>query len=262
MAKQWDTSLKGHCIQTQPFYFDLGGTSIALDFIIIALPLPVLWKLQLRTRRKAFLVALFALGFFITIFQFIRIFTVKELKIYTDSKNIVLWSLAEVSLGVSAFPIADIWLLRTAPQKLSIEIIVQIIVCCIPAYGPLFKAFASNISSYRNRSYQLGSMPQEYRTAPANSRRRSRFDTIPDPEGNTVTVIGSGNGKTIKDTDSEEHIVSGDDNLKVYVISEISVREAWLIGLDYIDVGYCVSEASGVWKRERPPTTVLTWYKL
>lgn len=69
-------------------------------------------------------------------------------------------------------------------------------------------------------------MPPESRTAPANSRRRSRFDTIPDPEGNTVTVIGSGNGKTLKDTDSEEHILSGDDNLKVYVTSEISVREA------------------------------------
>ncbi|KAJ5984037.1 hypothetical protein N7481_006136 [Penicillium waksmanii] len=202
--KQWDTSLKGHCIQTQPFYFALGGTSIALDFIIIALPLPVLWKLQLRIRQKVLLVALFALGFFVTIVQFIRIFTVKDLKTYTDSKNIVLWSLVEVSLGK----------------------IVQVVVCCIPTYGPLFKAFASNISSYRNRSYQLGSMPPESRTAPAHSRRRSRFDIMPDPEGNTVTVVGSGNGKTMKDTDSEEHILSGDDNLKVFVTSEISVREA------------------------------------
>lgn len=102
MAKQWDTSLEGHCIQTQPFYFALGGTSIALDVIIIALPLPVLWKLQLRKRQKIFLVALFALGFFVTIVQVIRIFTVKDLKTYTDSKNIVLWSLVEVSLGVSS----------------------------------------------------------------------------------------------------------------------------------------------------------------
>lgn len=69
-------------------------------------------------------------------------------------------------------------------------------------------------------------MPLESHTTPSHSRRRSRFDTIPDPEGNTVTVIGSGNGKTMKDTDSEEHILSGEDNLKVYVTSEISVREA------------------------------------
>lgn len=121
MAKQWDTSLKGHCIQTQPFYFALGGTSIALDFIIIALPLPVLWKLQLRTKQKVFLAALFALGFFVTIVQFIRIFTVKDLKTYTDSKNIVLWSLVEVSLGVSPLFIADLWSLRTASRKLNIE---------------------------------------------------------------------------------------------------------------------------------------------
>jgi hypothetical protein len=34
---------------------DIGGTSIALDLIIIALPLPVLWKLQLRLKQKVLL---------------------------------------------------------------------------------------------------------------------------------------------------------------------------------------------------------------
>jgi hypothetical protein len=50
---------------------------------------------------KIALMALFALGFFITIIQIIRIFTIKHLKTYTDSQPIVLWSQVEISLGVS-----------------------------------------------------------------------------------------------------------------------------------------------------------------
>lgn len=47
--------------------------------------------------------AIFALGFFVTIIQVIRIFSVKNLQTYTDSKNLILWSIVEVSLGVSRF---------------------------------------------------------------------------------------------------------------------------------------------------------------
>lgn len=72
-----------------------------LDLVIIALPLPVLWKLQLRLKQKALLVCLFALGFFVTVIQIIRILTVWDLKTYTDSKKIVIWSCVEISLGVS-----------------------------------------------------------------------------------------------------------------------------------------------------------------
>lgn len=103
VAKQWNSSIKGTCIDVIPFYFALAGTSIGLDLIIIALPLPVLWRLQLRLKQKLILAALFALGFFVTIIQIIRIFTVKDLKTYTDSKNIVIWSCIEVSLGVRKY---------------------------------------------------------------------------------------------------------------------------------------------------------------
>lgn len=80
------------------------GTSLAFDCIIIALPLPVLITLRLHRRQKAALVAVFALGFFVTIIQIIRIFTIKNLKTYTDSQPIVLWSVIEISLGVSTLP--------------------------------------------------------------------------------------------------------------------------------------------------------------
>ncbi|GLB04461.1 hypothetical protein AtubIFM57258_010427 [Aspergillus tubingensis] len=126
VAKQWDASLPGTCIDTVASYYALAGTSLGFDIVIIALPLPVLWSLQLRQAQKIALMALFALGFFITIIQIIRIFTIKHLKTYTDSQPIVLWSQVEISLGV--------------------------IIACVPTYGPYFHAFASTLtSSYNTR---------------------------------------------------------------------------------------------------------------
>ncbi|KAJ5512517.1 hypothetical protein N7463_002069 [Penicillium fimorum] len=198
VAKQWDDSLEGHCIQTLPFYFALGGTSIALDLIIIALPLPVLWKLQLRSKQKALLACLFALGFFVTVVQIIRVFTVRDLKTYTDSKNIVIWSCIEVSLGV--------------------------IIACVPTYGPLFKSFSSTVNSYRNRetsrTYALDSVRQV--TGTGLGRRKSNFEPIYESKGRQSTVIRSG-AKT-NDGDSEEHMLSEAKNMKVYVTSEFTVK--------------------------------------
>lgn len=81
--------------------------------------MPVLWKLQLHVKQKAsplskildnsahstnqqqiVLTCLFALGFFVTVIQIIRIFSIANLKEYSDSKNLILWSIVEVSLGV------------------------------------------------------------------------------------------------------------------------------------------------------------------
>ncbi|OJJ81807.1 putative integral membrane protein (Pth11) [Aspergillus glaucus CBS 516.65] len=124
VAKQWDTTLPGHCLNTVPSYYGLAGTSLGFDILIIALPLPVLGNLHLRRKQKIALMGVFALGFFVTIIQIIRIFTVKNLKTYTDSRPIVIWSVIEISLGV--------------------------ISTCIPTYAPLFRAFTS-LNSYYNR---------------------------------------------------------------------------------------------------------------
>ncbi|KAJ5633369.1 hypothetical protein N7490_009708 [Penicillium lividum] len=204
IAKQWDSSLEGHCIDTIPFYFCLAGISIGLDIVIIALPLPVLWRLQLRTKQKLLLICLFALGFFVTVIQVIRIFTIKALKTYTDSKSIVIWSCVEVSLGV--------------------------VVSCIPTYGPLFKSRASTDKSYQTpntgRSYPLGTLQNEATTglATGSSRRRSDFEQLWESEGRQTTVVESCRDGIPDDADSQKHILPEAENLEVYVTSEFTIK--------------------------------------
>lgn len=52
VAKQWDPELPGKCLNQVHFYYGLAGTSLGFDVIIIILPLPVLWRLQLGLKQK------------------------------------------------------------------------------------------------------------------------------------------------------------------------------------------------------------------
>lgn len=53
---------------------------------------------------KLALTAIFALGFFVTVIQVIRIFTISRLRNYADSQPIVIWSIVEISLAVCRHP--------------------------------------------------------------------------------------------------------------------------------------------------------------
>ena len=67
------------------------------------------------------LALLFALGFFVTIIQCIRIQTIAALSTYTDSQPIIEWSIVEINLGV--------------------------ITACIPTFRPFLRNLSHKIAS-------------------------------------------------------------------------------------------------------------------
>ena len=59
----WDASLeKGTCFNMQPLWYTISGFQLATDFAVLALPIPVLVKLQLPRKQKITLVFVFLLG--------------------------------------------------------------------------------------------------------------------------------------------------------------------------------------------------------
>ena len=88
----------------------------------------------------------------------------------------------------------------------------------------MFKSFASTVNSYRNRetsrTYALGSVRQDTGTGPGPGN--SNFGPIYKSEGHQITEIQS--GAQMNDGDSEEHMLSEAENLKVYVTSEFTVK--------------------------------------
>ena len=63
IAYNWDTSIPGgHCTSKEAAYLSSACINLAIDILIVALPMPVLWNLQLVTKKKIILSAIFGMG--------------------------------------------------------------------------------------------------------------------------------------------------------------------------------------------------------
>jgi hypothetical protein len=59
----WDKSIKGgHCLNELVIWFTNAGINIALDLIILLLPLPTIPTLQISAGQKKGLIVMFSLG--------------------------------------------------------------------------------------------------------------------------------------------------------------------------------------------------------
>ena len=52
LPKLWDPELDGHCIHNNVLFLTDCALSIVSDFIILTLQMPLVWALQMPTRRK------------------------------------------------------------------------------------------------------------------------------------------------------------------------------------------------------------------
>lgn len=58
----WDPAVKGTCINYDDVLITMASLNIGTDVVILCLPLPQLWKLQLPARTKRQLAGIFLLG--------------------------------------------------------------------------------------------------------------------------------------------------------------------------------------------------------
>ncbi|KAI8945997.1 hypothetical protein F4801DRAFT_94977 [Xylaria longipes] len=101
--KSWHRHIPGHCGDPSTNYMVLASIDLTIDIIIIVLPMPVLWRLQLATAKKVSLTFIFGLGFIIIIITSVRIPFFAQLDpadiTYTVSKIALLSSLVPL-LGI------------------------------------------------------------------------------------------------------------------------------------------------------------------
>jgi hypothetical protein len=62
VAKFWDDSLDGFCLDKKALWFSNSAIHIFTDILLLIFPMPVLKKLQLPSRQKLALMGVFALG--------------------------------------------------------------------------------------------------------------------------------------------------------------------------------------------------------
>ena len=62
-AKAWNPTLPGHCGSTAALWLGSAVPSVVIDFIILILPLPMIWSLKMSMNRKAAITAVFICGY-------------------------------------------------------------------------------------------------------------------------------------------------------------------------------------------------------
>ncbi|PVH68619.1 hypothetical protein DL98DRAFT_375249, partial [Cadophora sp. DSE1049] len=118
IARSWDLSItSGSCINRPIFYFANAGLNIGTDCVMLILPIPMLWNLQMPRRQKAGLIGVFMAGSFVCIVSIIRLKYLFPLLKNPD----ITWAVVP----------ALVWC--------TIEIDVGIICACLPTLKPVLR---------------------------------------------------------------------------------------------------------------------------
>ncbi|OQE39179.1 hypothetical protein PENCOP_c007G05044 [Penicillium coprophilum] len=130
----------GKCIfDLYPFYIGNAAANVATDGIILLVPIPLVWKLQMRKTQKLLLSGIFLLGGFVCIASIIRIYYMTFLKNSPD----VTWIMGDVF----------IWS--------SVEPSIGIVCACLPTLHPLLRSFIARVFGSSTGRYAEASSNQE-----------------------------------------------------------------------------------------------------
>jgi hypothetical protein len=59
----WDKSIPGgYCVDEEPAYLGAGISNLLIDVLVVTLPMPMLWRLQMPLKKKIGVSAMFGLG--------------------------------------------------------------------------------------------------------------------------------------------------------------------------------------------------------
>lgn len=122
----------GACESRQNTYFQnlnlyySTAVDVVCDVLIMALPLRLLWKLQIKKKQKLALAAVFSLAIVIIVVAIVRIVEINPMFKYVDPVWLALWSMTEASVAV--------------------------VVACLPSFHVLLTSRSSSAFNRRNPS--------------------------------------------------------------------------------------------------------------
>ncbi|KAH8674315.1 hypothetical protein BX600DRAFT_433899 [Xylariales sp. PMI_506] len=191
VPRAFNKAIPGTCINNGKFWYANAAFSITTDIIILIIPMPLVYALQIPRAQKVALVAVFTLGVFVVITSCLRITTI----------NI------QATTNDQTYDIAStMWTI--------IEMNVAIICACLPQIRPLIaKVFPKLMATYsRDRAakvpYPSGSgFSGRFRSNPS-STDEGTWAHIEGKDGVNLTNIHKGG------TPSEEHILQPEDDDK------------------------------------------------
>ena len=105
VQSNWDTSITPHCVNLGVELVVVSSLNVLTDAIILVLPMPFIWKLNMDVRRKLQLTGLFLMGSFVVVVSIIRVTYVSQVS-FSDGFWVnslpTVWSIVENCLAIVA----------------------------------------------------------------------------------------------------------------------------------------------------------------
>ncbi|KAK2849620.1 hypothetical protein FQN49_005575 [Arthroderma sp. PD_2] len=104
VARAWDATRPGHCINPTILPYLSGGLSSATDLYVLILPIYPVWNLNMNIRRKIKLLGVFGLGIFAVAASLIRLGETPVLQSSPDAtwniSRLAVWAVIEANIGI------------------------------------------------------------------------------------------------------------------------------------------------------------------
>jgi hypothetical protein len=181
----WDGVRTGKCSNSHASVYSHAALNLALDFVIIVLPIPQLLRITTTLKRKIQIISMFAVGFLITIVSSIRLQTLVH---YANSTNFT-WDYND----------AAIWS--------SLETNVSVFVVCMPSLVQFSRQYLPKVISSTFGSSGKGSHPNQELHMPEKKKLGIEEGHL-NSNFTDVTQIGSDNG-IYKSTDLSQMTSKG-----------------------------------------------------
>ncbi|KAH9893844.1 hypothetical protein F4778DRAFT_297876 [Xylariomycetidae sp. FL2044] len=103
IAKVWDYTMSGHCLESKLITWINAIGNIVTDVIVLMLPMPVVWRLNLKRGQKWGVIGIFSLGFTTCIISICRLIFYGNIgyDFSYDTAPVAIWTLAELASGLT-----------------------------------------------------------------------------------------------------------------------------------------------------------------
>ncbi|KAH6616245.1 hypothetical protein C7974DRAFT_441811 [Boeremia exigua] len=215
IAASWDPLLApiAQCVNVGAIYISTAVIGIATDIILLGLPIPMIWKLQMPLKQKIGLTGMFIIGSITIVTSIIRLI-------------VLLPSLTSVD---------QTWLIGEGTLWIFIESNLLVICCCLPTLRRFFRHVAPRLigeyGSDPSRDRDESDGPKIRTWGSLTTRPKRQFDTlmntVDDPEDvGDIPLELQGDRKKLGQRESKVEVgaVKGDDDSEEAILFERSVH--------------------------------------
>lgn len=177
VQKIWNPQIPGRCINQVGTWIANAVSTIATDVAILLLPIPQVWKLQLRTSEKVAVTVAFGLGFL-----YVTNFVFHNPKSKSDLSSVVFTSAYRFSVLFSYSSLDSSYTLAPTVGWTAIEMSAGIISANLPALRPALRFIARKLGI-------SGGIISLFRSTNGTRTKNTNGDTQPSETAESATAI-------------------------------------------------------------------------